>query len=93
MRVAEVRAKAWSGVPPFGLENAYCAGLGLPFVLTGLAFRRALRFFAVVRRHQVVVTRSGGLMLVVVGSFLATGAWDAMTSSLRAWSASFGVVL
>ena len=29
MRVAEVRAKPWSGVPPLGLENAYCVGLGI----------------------------------------------------------------
>ena len=29
MRVAEVRLKPWSGVPLLGLENAYCAGLGI----------------------------------------------------------------
>ena len=40
------------------------SGSGVPFLLAGLAYRRAMGAFAVVRRHRVAVTRLGGAMLV-----------------------------
>jgi cytochrome c-type biogenesis protein len=58
------------------LSGVYALGLGLPFVLAGLAYRRALGAFAFVRRHQAWVTRLGGVMLVLVGVLLVTGWWD-----------------
>ncbi len=58
------------------LAAVYALGLGLPFVLLGLAYTRALGAIAFVRRHQAWVTRAGGLMLVVVGVLLVTGLWD-----------------
>ncbi len=58
------------------LSAAYALGLGLPFVLAGLFYRRALGTLAWVRRHQLVVMRVGGAMLVVVGILLVTGWWD-----------------
>ena len=65
------------------LTAAYCLGLGLPFVVTGLAYRRALGAIAVVRRHAGAVTRVGGLLLVVLGLLLATGLWDVVLLQLR----------
>ncbi len=58
------------------LSAVYAIGLGLPFIVAALAYRRALAAFAGVRRHQQLVTRIGGLMLVLVGVLLVTGAWD-----------------
>ena len=58
------------------LSAVYAVGLGVPFVVAGLAYRRALGAFAVIRRHQAWVTRAGGLMLVVVGLLLVSGLWD-----------------
>jgi cytochrome c-type biogenesis protein len=58
------------------LSAVYAIGLGLPFVIAGLAYRRALGAFAFVRRHQLWVVRAGGLMLVLVGLALVTGWWD-----------------
>ncbi len=58
------------------LSGVYALGLGLPFILASLAYRRALLVFAVIRRHQVWVMRIGGLMLILVGLLLVTGAWD-----------------
>ena len=58
------------------LSAVYAIGLGLPFVVAGLAYRRALGAFAFVRRHQLFVVRAGGLMLVLVGLALVTGWWD-----------------
>lgn len=65
------------------LTAAYCAGLGVPFVLTGLAFRRALGAFDVVKRHYAVVMRIGGALLVLVGLLLVSGLWEAAMVHLR----------
>lgn len=58
------------------LSAFYALGLGLPFLLAGLAYQRALSAFAIIRRHQAWVMRAGGLMLVAVGIALVTGWWD-----------------
>ena len=73
------------------LSVAYSLGLGLPFILLGLAYRRTLGAVRWVRRHQVWVTRVGGLMLVLVGLLLLTGWWDVLVADLRGWSQGYGV--
>ena len=65
------------------LSAVYALGLGLPFIAAGLAYRRALGAFALVRRHQAWVTRVGGLMLVAVGVLLVTGWWDVAVTWLQ----------
>ncbi len=71
------------------LTAAYCVGLGVPFVLTGLAFQRALAVFAVVRRHARLVSAVGGGLLVLVGLLLLSGLWDSAMSDLRGWVSGF----
>jgi cytochrome c-type biogenesis protein len=75
------------------LATAYCLGLGLPFVLAGLAYRRAMGAFAVVRRHSVVVTRLGGAMIMIVGLLVVTGVWTQLTTALSSTIAGFEVAL
>jgi cytochrome c-type biogenesis protein len=75
------------------LSLAYSLGLGLPFIVAGLAFRRMLGAVSWVRRHQVWVTRVGGIMLIAVGLLLVTGVWDLWVSYLRGWVGSFSVVV
>ena len=65
------------------LTFGYCLGLGLPFILTALAFRRALGAFAVVKRHYDVVLRTGGGLLIVIGLLLVSGVWEHLMISLR----------
>jgi cytochrome c-type biogenesis protein len=65
------------------LAGVYCVGLGVPFIVAALAYRRALGAFQFVRRHQQWVTRVGGLMLVLVGLALLTGYWDQAVSWLQ----------
>ena len=65
------------------LAGVYCIGLGLPFIVAAVAYRRALGAFAFVRRHQQWVTRLGGLMLVLVGLALVTGWWDIAVNWLQ----------
>jgi len=75
------------------LTAAYCLGLGVPFVLTGLAFRRALGAFAVVKRHYAVVMRVGGVLLVFVGLLLVSGLWEQLMISLRVAVAGYSTSL
>ena len=65
------------------LSAAYCLGLGLPFIIAALAFRRAMTAFGWIRRHYAAVTRFGGGMLIVVGLALVTGLWDQVIRQMQ----------
>lgn len=71
------------------LTAVYCTGLGLPFILTAVAFRRAVGAFAVLRRHYVWVLRAGGALLVAVGLLLVTGVWQQIVYQMQVWSSGF----
>lgn len=73
------------------LTVAYCAGLGLPFLAAGLAFRKALGVFAWVKAHYTWVMRAGGVMMVVTGLLMVTGVWGYLISQMQSWSADFTV--
>ncbi|MFZ0324158.1 MAG: cytochrome c biogenesis protein CcdA [Actinomycetes bacterium] len=75
------------------LTFAYCIGLGIPFLVVALAFRRTAGGIAFIKRHYVGVMRLGGGMLVVLGVLMVTGAWDQVAVQLRIWTSSFGTAL
>ncbi len=75
------------------LSFAYCLGLGLPFVIAALAYRRALGAFGAIKRHSQVVMRLGGGLLVLIGGLLVTGLWGELTASLQGWISGFGTVI
>ncbi|WP_448630288.1 hypothetical protein [Cellulomonas soli] len=62
---------------------AFCAGLGLPFVLVALGLERSARALAFLRRHRLAVMRAGGGMLVVLGLALVTGVWSQWAAWLQ----------
>jgi len=72
------------------LALVFSLGLGIPFIVAALAFRRMLGAVAWVRKHQLLVIRIGGVLMIAVGLLLLTGVWDAMTADLRQWVANFG---
>src|SRR5262249_62208731 len=71
------------------LMVAYCLGLGLPFVLAAVAFRKALGAFGWVKRHYLWVMRIGGTMMIVTGVLMLTGAWDRLGQDMHTWSNGF----
>jgi cytochrome c-type biogenesis protein len=73
------------------LTVAYCLGLGVPFVLAAVAFRKALGAFGWVKRHYVWVMRIGGSMMIITGLLLLTGAWDVIVQDMQSWSNGFTV--
>jgi cytochrome c-type biogenesis protein len=73
------------------LTVAYCLGLGVPFVVAAIAFRKALGAFGWVKRHYVWVMRIGGGMMIATGLLLLTGAWDGIVQEMQGWSDGFTV--
>ncbi|WP_420708450.1 cytochrome c biogenesis CcdA family protein [Streptomyces sp. ERV7] len=73
------------------LTVAYCVGLGLPFVLAAVAFRKALGAFGWVKRHYAWVMRTGGVMMIATGLLLLTGAWAELIQQVQVWSNGFQV--
>ncbi|MFE5397300.1 cytochrome c biogenesis CcdA family protein [Streptomyces sp. NPDC056568] len=73
------------------LTVAYCLGLGVPFVLAAVAFRKALGAFGWIKRHYVWVMRVGGVMMIATGLLLLTGVWDSIVQDMQTWSNGFTV--
>ena len=65
----------------------YSAGLGIPFLLTGIAFNYALRFFKVIKRHYHAIELISGLLLIFIGVLVAT---DQFTRMSRWLAVAFG---
>jgi cytochrome c-type biogenesis protein len=71
------------------LTLGYCLGLGLPFVLVAVAFRRAAGTLGWVKQHYRAVMTVGGLSLVVLGVLLVTGWWGELALQMRGWISGF----
>lgn len=68
----------------------YGLGLGLPFLLAGVAADRALRWAGGLRRHLWLVERVGGALLVGTGALVLTG----QLAQITAWGVrTFGLGL
>ena len=65
------------------LVLAYCAGLGVPFVLLALGTRWAVQSTNWIRRHLRAVQVTGGIMMIILGVLLVTGLWGAAIAWLR----------
>ena len=75
------------------LGFVYALGLGIPFVLAGLAFTKMASTVAFLRERQQLIMRIGGVLMIIVGVLLASGTWNTLTAVLRQWAASFETVL
>lgn len=75
------------------LAFVYALGLGLPFLVAGLAFTRLAGTLAWVRRHHGLLQRVGGGLMVAIGVLLVTGVWEQLMGVVRQWASAFGVVI
>jgi cytochrome c-type biogenesis protein len=75
------------------LGFVYALGLGIPFVIAGLAFTKMTRAIGFLRERQQLIMRIGGVLMIIVGLLLVTGTWDRMTAVLRQWAANFETVI
>jgi cytochrome c-type biogenesis protein len=75
------------------LGFVYALGLGIPFVIAGLAFTKMARAVAFLRERQQLIMRIGGISMIIVGLLLVTGTWNTLTGVLRQWASSFETVM
>jgi cytochrome c-type biogenesis protein len=75
------------------LGFVYALGLGIPFVIAGLAFTKMAGAVAFLRERQQLIMRIGGILMIIVGVLLVTGTWNTLTGVLRQWAASFQTVI
>lgn len=68
-----------------GLLAAYSAGLGLPFLATGLALGRLAGALAFVKRHSTALTATSAISLAAFGVLLALDRLVWLTARLQGW--------
>ncbi|MFI8893492.1 cytochrome c biogenesis CcdA family protein [Streptomyces paradoxus] len=73
------------------LTVAYCAGLGIPFLAAGLAFRKAMGVFSWVKAHYEWVMRIGGAMMIATGLLMVSGVWSYLINQMQSWSAGYTI--
>ena len=69
----------------------YCAGLGVPFLITALAFGRVTTLLKVVKRHYPVVIGAGGIVLVGMGVLIWTGQFHQLNTTVNHWLNTLGL--
>jgi cytochrome c-type biogenesis protein len=90
---AIVTAAGTSGSAGHGafLLAVYCAGLGVPFLVTGLAFGSATSAFTVIKRHYPIVIAVGGLVLIAMGVLIWTGEFTQLNVTVNRWLQALGL--
>jgi cytochrome c-type biogenesis protein len=73
------------------LLAVYCAGLGVPFLITGLAFGTATSAFAVIKRHYPLVIGVGGAVLIAMGVLIWTGEFTQLNITVSHWLQTLGL--
>ncbi|MDE3133652.1 MAG: cytochrome c biogenesis protein CcdA [Acidobacteriota bacterium] len=69
----------------------YCLGLGVPFLITGLAFGKATAAFSVIKRHYPLVIGAGGVVLVGMGVLIYTGQFTVLNEHVSNWLSALGL--
>jgi cytochrome c-type biogenesis protein len=64
------------------LLAVYSAGLGVPFVAVALFFSQMRPVLTWVKRHSLVLNRTAGVILIVIGVLVATGRLELLTSAV-----------
>lgn len=70
------------------LAFVYCLGLGLPFILIALGFSKFMGALSFFRRHQRLIMRLGGGLLITVGVLMVSGLWNLWVIELQTWFAN-----
>jgi cytochrome c-type biogenesis protein len=73
------------------LLAVYCAGLGVPFLVTGLAFGTATSMLSVVKRHYAWVIGIGGVVLIGMGVLIWTGEFTQLNITVNHWLQALGL--
>jgi len=90
---AIITAAGVSGSAAHGafLLAVYCIGLGVPFLITALAFGKATSAFSLVKRHYPVVIMAGGAVLIAMGVLIWTGGFTSLNITVNHWLQALGL--
>ncbi|MCX6259366.1 MAG: sulfite exporter TauE/SafE family protein [Bacteroidia bacterium] len=55
------------------LVSVYCIGLGVPFILTGIAWGYIMPMWKTINRHLAWITLISGILLIITGILIITG--------------------
>jgi cytochrome c-type biogenesis protein len=73
------------------LLAVYSAGLGIPFLITALAFSRVTTAFTVIKRHYAVIMAAGGAILIAMGILILTGGFTDLNVQAQKWTSDLGI--
>jgi cytochrome c-type biogenesis protein len=73
------------------LMAIYCLGLGLPFLITGLAFGTMTSALSVIKRHYAIVIGVGGVVLIGMGVLIWTGQFTQLNVTVNHWLQTLGL--
>ena len=79
LAIAATQERAWEGAY---LLVIYSLGLGLPFLIIGIAFDYLMPFLKRVQRYTLIIHIISGLLLIIIGILILT--------NQLGWIASFG---
>jgi cytochrome c-type biogenesis protein len=75
------------------LSLGYCIGLGAPFIATGLFLDKSEKIRKVVVKKGGVISKAGGIFLILIGILQLTGIWTELMIEMRSWIADFVPVI
>ena len=94
--LASVQALAFqesSAVRGSILSLGYCIGLGAPFIATGLFLDKSEKIRKVALKSGGVISKVGGVFLIIIGILQLTGLWTDLMIEMRSWISDFVPVI
>ncbi|HET9094104.1 MAG TPA: cytochrome c biogenesis CcdA family protein [Solirubrobacteraceae bacterium] len=73
------------------LLAVYCLGLGVPFLITGLAFGQVTTALNVIKRHYPLVIGTGGVVLIGMGVLIWTDQFAVLNQHVSHWLSVVGL--
>ena len=74
-------------------RQAYSLGLGIPFILSGLYLDKSKRLRSYLVRRGSLISKIGGVLLIIIGLMQLTGLWGDLMISLRSVISDFAPVI
>lgn len=75
------------------LSFGYCLGLGLPFIASGLSLDKSAKLRSIIYRRGDVISKIGGIFLIVIGLLQVLGFWSFLMNSMRSMISDFVPVI
>ena len=75
------------------LSLGYCLGLGLPFIASGVFLDRSEKLRKYLVKRGDLISKIGGVFLIVLGLLQVTGLWGQLMNSMRSLISDFIPVL